>query len=339
MRFFVTGGTGFIGRKLVQELVSKYGHESVVCFTFTQDNKLERTGRDILRGLGVKMIFGDIRTWKPSHEEIPEFDVVFHLAASTDTGEEDHSTNDIGTENLLTVLKERLNGTRVLYLSTTATIDRQGPANGPIDEDSPNVPRTEYGKTKLKAEKVIEEKHIAYGYKYTILRSSTVYGYGTRDNGLFDIFGRWVKSGNPLGRINWPGRTGLIHRDDLVRICIDFALRPETENELFCVVTESPPIGDIPREMAKALDIPFKQINIPEWVWRLGRLFLRAPGLRSIGPASLRRNFWRLSLIVDHCLWCDGAKMCRLYKEPLLRLDDGIYDVMGKRIASTKAEN
>lgn len=329
MKCLVTGGTGFIGRVLVQKLVSKYGHENVVCLTLPENNALEISGRAILKDLNVRTIPADIRYWQPLPKEIPEFDVLYHLAASTDSGATDHTTNDAGTRHLLNVLRDQLRDTKVVYASTTAAIDRKKLASGPLTESSPCHPRTLYGRTKLEAENIVKTNAAAMGYTYNILRFSTVYGAGTRDDGLFDVFRKWVKSGHILARINWPGRTGLIYIDDLVDIVITFSLSKKTINETYCLAAESPPIGEIPRQMARALEIPLPQIDIPELLWRSGKSILLIPGLFSLPSAKLSNQFWRLSLIIDHGLWIDSSKMSAAYPKPLVQLETGIRAVMG----------
>ncbi|MCP4679484.1 MAG: NAD(P)-dependent oxidoreductase [Deltaproteobacteria bacterium] len=329
MKSFIVGGTGFIGRALVKELVSRFGADNVVCLTLPQNNDLEISGRAELAKLKVRTIPGDIRTWQPTQNEIPRFDVLFHLAASTDSGAADHTTNDLGTEHLLNVLGDHLGGKRVVYVSTTAAMDRSGKADTPLTEQSDCFPKTEYGKTKLRAEQIVKENQSRLGFTFSILRLSTVYGYGTRKKGLFDVFEKWVRNGNPLGRIKWPGRTGLISREDVVRILVEFAEMHETENETICLVTESLPIGDIPRLMANNLNIPLSQIELPIVFWQLIRVCLQTPGLYSIGPERLRNQFWRLSLIADHGLWCESTKMEALYTTELTYLKEGIRDVLG----------
>ena len=70
MRCFVTGGTGFVGRSLVQELVAQYGSENVVCLIPPRINNLEQAGYELLQTLHVRTISADIRSWQPAPQEI-----------------------------------------------------------------------------------------------------------------------------------------------------------------------------------------------------------------------------------------------------------------------------
>lgn len=329
MKSFVTGATGFVGRKLVSKLVEEFGAANVVCLIPPHLNELESSGQQILNNLGVKTICTDITTWQPLPEEIPDFDVVFHLAASTDSGAANHETNDRGTEHLIQTLGKQLNHKRFVYVSTTATIDRNGPANTPLNENSPCYPRTEYGRSKLRAERIVEQYSANLNYDFTILRFSTVYGFGTRPNGLFDVFQSWVRQGHILGRINWPGKTGLIFIDDAVDIVKTFAQNKQTIGETYCLVAESPSIGEIAQSMARAINKPHTPINLPHVFWNTIARCLRIPGLFAILPKFTHNILWRLSLIVTHGLWVESNKLHFHYNKPLIKLDTGIKDVMG----------
>lgn len=329
MKCIVTGATGFVGRNLVAKLVREFGASNVACIIPPYTNRLETTGREILNKLGVKVICADINTWQPIQEDIPPFDILFHLAATTDSGADNHKTNTQGTENIIQILGESLKRKRFIYISTTATIDRQGAANTPLNENSPCYPRTEYGRSKLEAERIVVRYSKKLKFNYTILRFSTVYGFGTRPNGLFDVFQHWIRQDHILGRINWPGKTGIIFIDDAINITVAFAQDFRTIGETYCVVAESPSIGEIAQSMARAIGKPHTPINLPYFFWSSIAYSLRIPILFSILPKFCHNTLWRLSLIVTHGLWVESAKLHQHYPYPLTTLDTGIKSVMG----------
>ncbi|MEE2753537.1 MAG: NAD(P)-dependent oxidoreductase [Candidatus Latescibacterota bacterium] len=327
MNILVTGATGFVGRRLVRNLAAEYGADALTCLCPPIENDLERSGRANLTNIGVdRQVQTDVRTWNPGQSD---FDTVFHLAASTDSGEPDHSVNDIGTKNLIHALGHTLKGKRFIFVSTTAAIDRLGPAHTPLDETTPCHPKTEYGKSKIRAEAIVKELSPAYGYDWTILRYATVYGFGTREKGLFDYFSNWVRNGNFLGRLYFPGKTGLVHVDDAVKITHTLSQDPRAAGETVCVVTESPRTGEIARAMSEALGQKVPRIHFPEFFWQLTRFGLRFPRLFDFTPQPFHNHLWRLSLISDHGLWVSGQKLRSLYDEPMIELEQGIRDVMG----------
>ena len=62
------------------------------------------------------------------------------------------------------------------------------------------------------------------GYEYTILRLATVYGPGAKTDGLFDSLFKLTSKGSILGRLNWPGRTSIVHVEDVAAIMYTFTL-------------------------------------------------------------------------------------------------------------------
>ncbi len=313
------------------ELAARFGSENVICLIKPEDSDFERAGRSVLQGHGVETIPADIRTWQPMPEEINSFDVLFHLAASTSSQSLEHSSNDEGTENLLRVLGPRLSGTRVLYVSSTAVYDPKGRTMRGLDESSPCTPRTEYGRTKLRGENIVQMLQPAYKFDYIIFRLSTTYGPNVRADGLFSLFGDWVRRNHFISRIPWPGKLGIVHIDDVVRILVTFAQDPRAANDTFCIATESPSIVEIASYMARSLGAPYKPFKVPESVWTIVRMGMRFPGLFKLLPWPIAGKLWRLSHMIDNGFWCDGSKLARHYREPLVTLDKGIGSVLARR--------
>ena len=102
-RFLVTGGTGFIGRRLVLRLIEAFGPESIVCLTKAPVTLLEAKAVESYRGAGVRLIEGNLLNQPVSAQPAPRVDAVFHLAANIDTDapEDALRVNDEGTRRLL----------------------------------------------------------------------------------------------------------------------------------------------------------------------------------------------------------------------------------------------
>ena len=98
MKFLVTGGTGFIGRRVVNQLLAEYPATEIVCLVKRSDIPAEVDAEARYRSAGIRIIEGDLDDPKVSREAAPEADRILHLAANIDTAlpEDQIRVNDIG---------------------------------------------------------------------------------------------------------------------------------------------------------------------------------------------------------------------------------------------------
>jgi UDP-glucose 4-epimerase len=172
LRAIVTGGAGFIGSNIVDELIA-LNHD-----VFIIDNL--STGNFSNINSQAKFYQIDINSPKLSKvfEEIKP-DVVFHLAAQVNVGKSiedpinDEEINIRGTLNLLENCRLH-NVKRIIYSSSAAVYGI--PNNLPINEEHFVNPISFYGISKLVPEMYIKTYSSLYGLKYAILRYSNVYG-------------------------------------------------------------------------------------------------------------------------------------------------------------------
>lgn len=172
MKAIVTGGAGFIGSHLVEELV-KRGFEVHVL-----DNLI--TGRLENVHPSAIMHVEDIRSTKAKQIIIKEKpDIVFHLAAQADVGKSisepnyDASVNINGTINILEACHEA-RVKKIIFASTSAVYgDLETEL---LSETDLTVPISYYGLSKLSAESYIRLFSDLYKLPFTILRYGNVYG-------------------------------------------------------------------------------------------------------------------------------------------------------------------
>jgi UDP-glucose 4-epimerase len=175
-RVLVTGGAGFIGRRLVRAL-AQAGTEVTVL--------------DLLpfQHAGVTSLTGDIRDKAAVAEAVqPGMDTIVHLAAltsvvnSVDDPEGTYATNVAGTFNLLEAA--RTTGvTSFLLASTNAVVGNVGDAV--ITERSPMRPLSPYGATKAAGEMLLSCYAGVYGMTTCSMRFSNVYGPGMQAKDSF----------------------------------------------------------------------------------------------------------------------------------------------------------
>lgn len=178
MKATVTGGTGFIGGKLVEVLVDK-GFE-VRC--------LVRETSDVsrLNALGVELAYGDLGDLDALRKITENADIVFHLAALvTDWGDPDtfYKYNVLATKELLQ--SSRAHGVkRFVYMSSSTVVWKSDFWNihklVDIDETYPYTEKhtDNYNESKMQAEKLVLNFYKETGFETTIVRPSNVWGAG-----------------------------------------------------------------------------------------------------------------------------------------------------------------
>lgn len=189
MKIIVTGGCGFIGSNLVDELI-KLNHDVVVIDNLS-------TGKKENLNKKAKFYLADIRDKEKIDEifkkEMPS--IVNHHAAQIDVRKSvsdpafDASINIIGLINLLQ-LSVKYQVKKFINVSSGGVIYGDD-ATLPILENESKNPLSPYGISKLTGEYYLNFFNKIYGLKYTTFRYSNVYGprqdpYG--EAGVISIF-------------------------------------------------------------------------------------------------------------------------------------------------------
>jgi len=199
MRIFVTGGAGFIGRHLVESLISKHHHVTIFD-NFSNSSKSEIS---YLLKNEVQLISGDITEFESLEKSLKEYDFVFHLAAqinvaaSISNPDYTNKVNVLGTKNLLDVcVKNQIKNT--IVASSAAVFGE--PKNLPLTEKSPLLPISPYGKSKVSMEKLVKECSEKYNINCIILRFFNIYGKGQSDEyaGVISKFLKKIDENNNL---------------------------------------------------------------------------------------------------------------------------------------------
>jgi len=178
-RILVTGGAGFIGSNLVDELMKQDVH--VIVYDNFDEYYLgkERNLEQHISSLDLTILRADILDTKTLFKALDNVDIVFHLAAQPGVGfsledpKKTSNVNIIGTLNVLRAIKEA--GVRKVIYASTSSVYGQ-PQYLPIDENHPTNPVSIYGASKLAAEKYCQIFAHQLGLPMVILRYHTVYG-------------------------------------------------------------------------------------------------------------------------------------------------------------------
>lgn len=174
---FVTGGTGFLGRHLIEQLTASGWAVTA----------LHRPSSDVtaLEPLAVRLAVGDVCDPASLRQAMPEHpDAVFHVAADTSMwaghDERQTRTNVDGTRNVVTVALEK--GCRRFV--HTSTWNTYGLEQGVISETSPQLGAKSwinYDRTKSLAEQAVHEG-IERGLSAVILNPCHIIGRYDRHN-------------------------------------------------------------------------------------------------------------------------------------------------------------
>lgn len=320
----ISGATGFIGRRLIKEIIKEYPLKNILCLIRDQVDELEISGRKILQELNVQTREIDLPSGR-GLEDIPKNPkLVIHLAASTESGDEDHSCNDIGTKNLLEALSPFSAETKFIFTSTAAVYSGRKDSNIPIDENTKAVPSNEYGRSKIRAEEILKEYSGKFGFNLSILRLATVWGEGTRKDGLFDSMNKLIKKGSVIAKINWPGKTSLIHVDNIAQIIAYLSSYKQPEQfQTYILSHEGKTLSEISEVIHKKLNIDYNPVNLPSLFWNTSDVFVkRSDLLENLLPSKLYNTFWRLNLILNDSLYCKPDEFKEKIPEIKLNLRD-----------------
>lgn len=248
----VTGGTGFIGSHLLEKL-SALG-EPVRCLA---------RPRAVPRLLpeGVQECPGDLASGQGLEQALSGADTVIHLAGVTKALRPDdyRRGNALGTGNLLRAMGRR--AIRLVHVSSLAAI---GPsADGtPLDEDAEPRPLTNYGRSKLEAERLVKE----LSPEAVIVRPAAV--YGPRDTDVFQLL-KSIANGVAL-EIAGPERwISMIYVADLVDGILAAARTPRAAGRVYFLAYPKPVAwGELRDTAARVIGRRPRVLCIPEGVAR-----------------------------------------------------------------------
>jgi UDP-glucose 4-epimerase len=199
MRYFITGGAGFIGSTLVDRLLAD-GHHVVA-----YDN-LSTGIQDFLANAFPSKNFvfvkGDVLNRGELIKAMETCDFVFHLAANADVRygvkhpRKDLQQNTIATFNVLEAM--RANGINKIAFSSTGSIYGEAKII-PTPEDAPFPVQTSlYGASKLASEGMIEAYCEGFGFQSWIFRLVSILGERYTHGHVYDFYKKLLENPNEL---------------------------------------------------------------------------------------------------------------------------------------------
>ena len=200
MKYFITGGAGFIGSSMADELardinnhVTIYDNMSTGYYEFLEGMKSKAN---------VTIINGDLLDEPKLNEAMAGSDFVFHFAANADVRfglqhpKKDLEQNTIATHNVLEAM--RINDVKKIAFSSTGSVYGEASVI-PTPEDCPFPIQTSlYASSKLAGESLISSYCEGFGFTGYIFRFVSILGERYTHGHVFDFYKQLMENPNEL---------------------------------------------------------------------------------------------------------------------------------------------
>ena len=274
-RVLVTGGAGFIGRRVVRALLAE-GHEvTVVDLRPFPDQE-------------VRSVVGDLCEQPTVTQAVrPGTDVIIHLAAVTSvlkSVEDPVSTYRLNVDATARLLEQAREGEVRTFLlaSTNAVVGNVG--NATMTESVPLRPLTPYGATKAAAEMLLGSYTSCYGIKGAALRFSNVYGPGMEAKDSFiPRLMRAARDGEGV-QVRGDGSMlrDVVHVDDVVQ-GIFTAWRAQHEGPLILGSGQSVTVNEMVQTARRVTGKPIPVEHVPVSRGEMPAVVLDISAISSLG--------------------------------------------------------
>lgn len=237
----VTGGSGFIGRYLIDDLLRHNYNVRTISRKQMQNKKVETFKGDITKPETLNSAFKDV-------------DVVFHNAAyAMDQGDKKkiYSINVEGTKNIANFCVQN-NISRMIFTSSAGVYGFPN-KEVEIDEDYEKNPLNYYQNSKLLAEKILLDYT---DLKVSIVRPTLVFGKGGK---AVEILLNRIKQRNMMFIGDGNTKIPLVHPADVSQ-CLILAYEKDKKGDIFNAVSLICTVKDLLNEITNQLNInPIKK--------------------------------------------------------------------------------
>lgn len=308
----VTGGNGFIGRRLTDSLLQAGYRVRVVSRRLPKKQPVNPD---------VSVVQANYQDLASLCKAMEGCQVVYHLAAAIFgfKYEDFEQANTLATQHMVEAANATPGVERFVYMSSLAASGFATDADHPrVETDEPH-PISDYGITKLAGEKALLSLQPAI--KWTICRAPIV--YGGAESGVSKI-ASWVKRGfmvNTSGN----GLFSFVYVADLVEALTDVLSTPGTENQIFFICEEKTYTwSDFISKMAHAMGVrkPFMP-QAPNWLLKVAAFCYSTIARITGTQPALNYDKIKEAQIPGHWI-CSGQKWQQLSGQQFTSLEEGL---------------
>ena len=257
----ITGATGFVGRRLVQQLQLRGA--SLICAT-----RITSAPQKPLENV-KNIVVGECDANADWQFALKDIDYVIHCAARV------HVMNEVAQNPLAEFRRINVEGTlhlarqaaaagvkRFIFLSSVKVNGEATQLGHPYTENDMPNPQDDYGISKLEAELGLQAIAQQTGMEVVIIRPPLIYGAGVKANFLAMINLVKKRLPLPLGAIH--NKRSFVYIDNIVSLMMLCLTHPSAANQIFLASDDHDlSTTDLLRECARAANVSLILLPIP----------------------------------------------------------------------------
>ena len=251
----ITGGSGFIGRKLVPRHLAQGDEVRVL--------SRSASGGDVDVPGSVKWCHGDLLTSEKLQSFVDGVDILYHCAGEIRDEARMKEVHVEGTQRLIEAATGRVG--RWVQLSSVGAYGKI--LNGTVTEQTKLNPCGMYEITKVDSDSLVSRAALEGAFECVILRPSNVYGAGMSNQSLYGLIemirrGWFFFIGEPGAAANY------IHVDNVVEALVRCGVQAEASGQVYNL-SDHRTMEQFVATISTSLGKTMPRLRLPEWTIRL----------------------------------------------------------------------